>query len=55
MCEVMAMIRKMLTRAAVSAPICMLINQLVGIFISLGHGDGRYLPVTPEFVEKARA
>ena len=43
------MLKKMLTRALVSAPICMLINQLVGIFISLSNDDGRYSPVTPAF------
>ena len=46
------MIRKMLGRALVSAPICMLINQLVGIAISLGNGDGRYSPVTPAFAAR---
>ena len=43
------MLKKMLSRALVSAPICMLINQLVGICVSLSNADGRYSPVTPAF------
>ena len=46
------MLKKMLGRAAVSAPICMLINQLVGIVRSLVVGDGRYSPVTPAFAAR---
>ena len=46
------MLRKMITRALVSAPICMLINQLVGICISLTNADGRYSPVTPAFAAR---
>ena len=46
------MLKKMLGRAAVSAPVCMLINQLVGIVRSLVVGDGRYSPVTPAFAAR---
>lgn len=43
------MLKKALARAATSAVVCMLINQLVGICVSLSRGDGRYSPVTPAF------
>ena len=43
------MLKKALSRAATSAVICMLINQMVGICVSLSRGDGRYSPVTPAF------
>lgn len=43
------MLKKALSRALVTAPVCMLINQLVGICISLSNADGRYSPVTPAF------
>ena len=46
------MLKKMLSRAAVSAPICMLINQIVGICVSLANADGRYLPVMPAFAAR---
>ena len=46
------MLKKMLGRAAVSAVACMLINQLVGVVRSLVVGDGRYLPVTPDFAAR---
>ena len=46
------MIKKMLSRALVSASICMLINQIVGICISLANADGRYSPVTPAFAAR---
>lgn len=46
------MLKKMLSRAAVSAPACMLINQLVGIVRSLASADGRYSPVTPAFAAR---
>ncbi len=44
--------KKMLQRALTSAPICMLINHLVGICVSLARGDGRYSPVTPAFAAR---
>ena len=43
------MLKKILSRALVSAVACMAINQLVGIVRSLAAGDGRYSPVTPGF------
>lgn len=43
------MLKKMLSRALVSAVACMAINQLVGIVRSLAAGDGQYSPVTPAF------
>ena len=43
------MLKKMATRALVTAPICMLINQLIGVVRTLAVGDGRYSPVTPAF------
>ncbi|MBR1821396.1 MAG: DUF3021 domain-containing protein [Clostridia bacterium] len=46
------MLKKMLSRALVSAPICMLINQLIGICVSLANADGRYSPVTPAFAAR---
>ena len=46
------MLKKMLTRALVSAPVCMLINQIVGICVSLARGDGRYSPVMPAFAAR---
>ncbi len=46
------MLKKMLSRALVSAPVCMLINQLVGICLSLIRGDGRYSPVLPAFAAR---
>ena len=46
------MLKKILARALTSALICMLINQLVGICISLSNGDGRYSPVMPAFAAR---
>ena len=46
------MLKKALRRAAFSAPACMLINQLVGVCISLSNADGRYSPVTPAFAAR---
>ena len=46
------MLQKALRRALVSAPSCMLINQIVGICISLANDDGRYSPVTPAFAAR---
>ena len=46
------MLKKMLTRALVSAPASMLINQLVGICVSLARADGRSSPVTPAFAAR---
>ncbi len=46
------MLKKMLSRALVSAPICMLINQIVGICVSLSIGDKRYSPVLPAFAAR---
>lgn len=46
------MLKQALRRALVSAPACMLINQLVGICISLSNADGRYSPVTPAFAAR---
>ena len=43
------MLKKILSRALVSAICCIAINQLVGIVRSLAVGDGRYSPVTPAF------
>ena len=43
------MLKTMLKRALTSAVVCMLINQLVGIILSLSRGDGRYSPVMPAF------
>ena len=43
------MLKKALSRAAVSAAVCMLISQLVGVCVSLSRSDGRYSPVTPAF------
>lgn len=43
------MLRKILTRSAVSAPASVVVNQLITIIISLAIGDGRYFPVTPGF------
>ena len=44
--------KKILSRALTSALACMLINQLVGVAISLSSGDGRYSPVTPAFAAR---
>lgn len=46
------MLKKILRRALTSALVCMLINQLVGICISLANADGRYSPVTPAFAAR---
>ena len=46
------MLKKILSRACISALVCMLINQLVGICISLANADGRYSPVTPAFAAR---
>ncbi len=46
------MLKKILSRALTSALACMLINQLVGVAISLSSGDGRYSPVTPDFAAR---
>ncbi len=46
------MLKKILSRALTSALVCMLINQLVGVAISLASGDGRYSPVTPAFAAR---
>ena len=46
------MLKKALSRALVSAPLCMLISHLVGIVVSLCNGDGRYSPVTPSFAAR---
>ena len=46
------MLKQALRRALVSAPACMLINQIVGICISLSNADGRYSPVTPAFAAR---
>ena len=46
------MLKKALRRTLVSAPSCMLINQIVGICISLANVDGRYSPVTPAFAAR---
>ena len=43
------MLKKILTRSVISAPISIVINQLVTIIISIIIGDGRYFPVTPAF------
>ena len=43
------MLKKILTRSAVSAPISIVANQLITIIVSLAIGDGRYFPVTPAF------
>lgn len=43
------MYKKILFRSAVSAPVSIVVNQLVTIIISLVIGDGRYFPVTPSF------
>ena len=46
------MLKKMLSRALVSAVACVVINQIVGICISLANDDGRYSPVTPAFAAR---
>ena len=46
------MLKKILSRALVSAVACVVINQIVGICISLANADGRYSPVTPAFAAR---
>lgn len=43
------MLKKILTRSAVSAPLSIVVNQLVTIIISIIIDDGRYFPVAPAF------
>lgn len=43
------MLKKILVRSAISAPISIVANQLITIIISIAIGDGRYFPVTPAF------
>lgn len=43
------MIRKILTRSAISAPVSIVVNQLITLIVSIIIGDGRYFPVTPGF------
>lgn len=43
------MIMKMLKRAIVSAPVSILISQIIALCISLSIGSGQYFPVTPSF------
>ena len=47
--EVSKMLKKILLRSAISAPVSIVVNQLITIIISLVIGDGRYFPVTPAF------
>lgn len=48
-CEVIEMLKKILTRALVTAPVCMVVSQIITIIISHIIGDGRMFPVTPAF------
>ena len=43
------MLKKILIRSAISAPISIVANQLITIIISIIIGDGRYFPVAPAF------
>lgn len=43
------MLKKILIRSAVSAPLSIMANQIITIIISIAKGDGRYFPVTAEF------
>ena len=43
------MFKKILTRCLVSAPISILISQIIALCISLGMGSGEYFPVHPDF------
>lgn len=45
------MIKKIIQRGLMGIPVGMAIGQLITILISLGWGEGRYLPCVPEFVE----
>lgn len=43
------MLKKILKRALISTPICMVVSQIITIIISHIIGDGRFFPVTSAF------
>ena len=46
------MLKKILTRALISAPAGMLVHQLIALIVSAILGEGRFMPVTPAFAAK---
>lgn len=43
------MLKKIFSRALISAPICIIVSQIIAIIISQVIGNGSFFPITPAF------